>query len=522
MIGGSGSKERPADEQSRPKFGGLLRAMPSSSSSLTGTQHLEVMSEEDKKATEAELYSIIREGLMEMMVSKKSSAKGAPTPRDTLRIKAEYRGEKFCIEMRRPVRFEFLESHLSAKYSRQLNIYYTLSNSELIVPIRNQLELDRAIELLDRSPAQRSLRLVLSRHHSDSGISSCSASTTSTQGSFMPDASGTFSSSPSKIIEIPYSECRSSCASSSTSRWRGARSGGGSSASSGVVLPDYDNDERRSANTPRAPTNWKQGKCIGSGAFGQVFLCYDVDTGKEIALKRLHFARGDTHLKKQVVQLENEINLLSTIQHKRIVQYLGVQRTDESISIFMEYMAGGSVKDLISTYGPLSSAVARKYTYQVLQGLAYLHRNDMIHRDIKSANILRDSDGNVKIGDFGSAKRLQTICSQQSASFIGTPHYMAPEVVLGKSAYGRKADIWSVGCTLLEMLTGAPPWHGLEPMAVIFNIAYQHPKYQLPPSTESTLSQLLTVLLERAPDKRPSAVDLLNNHPAFRQFLSIQ
>lgn len=88
-------------------------------------------------------------------------------------------------------------------------------------------------------------------------------------------------------FQIPYSECRSSCASSSTSRWRGARSGGGSSASSGVVLPDYDNDERRSANTPRAPTNWKQGKCIGSGAFGQVFLCYDVDTGKEIALKRL-------------------------------------------------------------------------------------------------------------------------------------------------------------------------------------------------------------------------------------------
>lgn len=117
---------------------------------------------------------------------------------------------------------------------------------------------------------------------------------------------------------------------------------------------------------------------------------------------------------KQIMHLENEINLLSTIQHNRIVQYLGVQRVDDSICIFMEYMVGGSVKDLISRYGPLSSPLARKYTFQVLQGLEYLHSNDMIHRDIKSANILRDSNGNVKIGDFGSAKRLQTICSQQS------------------------------------------------------------------------------------------------------------
>lgn len=515
MANRSTSRERGSDDRgTRPRLENLARKNATVSAIPSA---LENMTEEEKKATEAELYSIIREGLLEMMVAEKCT-RSASSSHDTLRIKAEYRGEKFCIEMPRPVSFQHLESHLSQKYGRQLNIYYTLSNSELVVPIRNQAELDRALQLLDRSPGQRSLRLLLSRHQSDSGISSCPGSAGSC---LVPDASGTFSTSPSRIVEIPYSECRSSCASSGTNRWRGARSGGGSSASSGVVLPDYDTEERRSANTPRAPTNWKQGKCIGSGAFGRVYLCYDVDTGKEIALKRLHFARGDTHLKKQIVQLENEINLLSTIQHKRIVQYLGVQRTDESISIFMEYMAGGSVKDLISTYGPLSSAVAKKYTFQVLQGLAYLHRNDMIHRDIKSANILRDSDGNVKIGDFGSAKRLQTICSQQSASFIGTPNYMAPEVVLGKSAYGRKADIWSVGCTLLEMLTGTPPWHDLEPMAVIFNIAYEHPKYELPKNTDPQLQNLLIALLERATEKRPSAVELLNNHPCFRSLLPI-
>lgn len=114
-----------------------------------------------------------------------------------------------------------------------------------------------------------------------------------------------------------------------------------------------------------------------------------------------------------IIQLGNEINLLSTIQHDRIVQYLGAQQIDDSICIFIEYMTGGSVKDCIAIYGPLSSAVAGKYTYQVLQGLEYLHMNEIIHGDIKPANILRDSNGNVKIGDFGSAKRLQAICSQQ-------------------------------------------------------------------------------------------------------------
>lgn len=186
----------------------------------------------------------------------------------------------------------------------------------------------------------------------------------------------------------------------------------------------------------------------------------------------------------------------------------------------MEYMAGGSVKDLISTYGALSNPVARKYTYQVLQGLEYLHRNEMIHRDIKTANILRDSNGNVKIGDFGSAKRLQKICSQQStsSSFVGTPQYMAPEVVTAKSSYGRKADIWSLGCTLLEMLTGNPPWDGFEPMTAIFNIAQRNPPYQLPPNTDPSLANLLSSLLERSPEKRPSAVDLINNHHAFKVF----
>uniref|UniRef100_A0A915PZF1 Protein kinase domain-containing protein n=1 Tax=Setaria digitata TaxID=48799 RepID=A0A915PZF1_9BILA len=462
---------------------------------------------EQAEATRADICSAIRNGLIEMMIDSPKKVPVSKPPIDfKIRIKAEFRGEKFCFEMYRPLQFDDLQTHLNSRCNLKLNIYYTLRNYELIVPIRNQLELDRAVELvdLDRTTHQRSLRLLLSRYQPDNRLSApltCSP---------IPDASGTFSVQSARIIEVPYWECRSSCASTSTGTINSSRQNG-SSVSSGVVLADFDEHSQKDVITPCAPTNWKQGKCIGSGAFGKVYVCVDVDTGKEMALKRFNICRNDKYLKKHLIQLGNEINLLSTIQHNRIVQYLGAQQIDDSICIFIEYMTGGSVKDYITTYGSLSSTVAGKYTYQVLQGLDYLHRNEIIHRDIKPANILRDSNGNVKIGDFGSAKRLQAICSQQDSTFTGTPNYMAPEVVLGRTRHGRKADIWSVGCTLVEMLTTKPPWDNLEPMAIIFSIAQQDPSYELPEEVDSSLVYLITVMFERDVDKRPSASQLLNN-----------
>ncbi|KAM3722036.1 Mitogen-activated protein kinase kinase kinase [Dirofilaria immitis] len=465
---------------------------------------------EEAEKTRADICSVIRKGLLEMMINSAKEQMSIDTLSTDLkiRIKAEFRGEKFCFEMYRPLMFDELQVHLNSRCNMKLNIYYTLRNHELIIPIRNQLELDRAIELVDLDCAshQRSLRLLLSRYQSDIQLSTLLTYST------IPDASGTFSIQPSRIIEIPYSEYRSSCASTSTGMIDSSGKGqNSSSVSSGVVLADFDEHYQKSSSIPCAPTNWKQGKCIGSGAFGKVYVCVDVDTGREVALKRFNICRGDKHLKNHINQLENEINLLSTIQHDRIVHYLGAQQIDDSICIFIEYMTGGSVKDYIATYGRLSSAVAGKYTYQVLQGLEYLHRNEIIHRDIKPANILRDSNGNVKIGDFGSAKRLQTICSQQTSTFIGTPNYMAPEVVLGRTKHGRKADIWSVGCTLVEMLTTKPPWNNLEPMAIIFSIAQNNPSYELPLGTDPILAQLISMTFEREINKRPGASELLNN-----------
>lgn len=114
--------------------------------------------------------------------------------------------------------------------------------------------------------------------------------------------------------------------------------------------------------------------------------------------------------------------------------------------------------------------MVRKYTLQVLEGLEYLHENRIVHRDIKGANVLADSAGNVKLADFGASKRLQTIKTMTGFKSVqGTPYWMSPEVING-DGYGRKSDIWSVGALVVEMFTTQPPFAEYEPMAALFKI----------------------------------------------------
>lgn len=177
----------------------------------------------------------------------------------------------------------------------------------------------------------------------------------------------------------------------------------------------------------------------------------------------------------------------------------------------MEYMPGGSIKDQLKAYGALTENVTRKYTRQILEGVHYLHSNMIVHRDIKGANILRDSTGNVKLGDFGASKRLQTICLSGTGmkSVTGTPYWMSPEVISGEG-YGRKADIWSVACTVVEMLTEKPPWAEFEAMAAIFKIATQPTNPKLPPHVSDYTRDFLKRIFVEA-KLRPSADELLRH-----------
>ncbi|KAL8610277.1 hypothetical protein ACOMHN_062009 [Nucella lapillus] len=266
------------------------------------------------------------------------------------------------------------------------------------------------------------------------------------------------------------------------------------------------------SKSPRAPTHWKKGRVLGTGAFGMVFQCSDQDTGMELAVKQVQLGAMNAEVSKEVRALENEVQLLRNFQHERIVQYYGCQEDNCVLSIFIEFMPGGSVLDQLKQYGPLTENVARKYIRQVLEGLAFLHKNVIVHRDIKAANVLRDTQGNVKLGDFGASRRLQVIASATGLkSVVGTPHWMAPEVING-DGYGRKADVWSVGCTLVEMLTGKPPYGDYEPLAAMYQIVCnKHPKYRLPPQCSVHVENFLVLTFKTTVTDRPSAEDLLKD-----------
>ena len=212
--------------------------------------------------------------------------------------------------------------------------------------------------------------------------------------------------------------------------------------------------------------SWRKGDLLGAGAFGKVYKCLDDRTGRLIAVKELTFQPNN---RKEMEELKLEVSLLRQLEHKHIVQYLGAQMNIEESSrsgcimyIVTEFMSGGSVLSLIKQYGEFTEQVARQYTHQILLGLEYLHSKNIIHRDIKPANVLVDEHGVVKLADFGASKQMKGSVTNEleNQTLKGTPYFMAPEV-LTQSGHGRRADIWSVGATALQMVTGTPPWKSL-------------------------------------------------------------
>jgi hypothetical protein len=145
---------------------------------------------------------------------------------------------------------------------------------------------------------------------------------------------------------------------------------------------------------------WKRGEMLGQGAFGVVYLGLNVDSGELMAVKQM--ATEDVS-KRELSSLENEIHLLRNLRHPNIVRYIGTELNPESMSIFLEYVPGGSLKALIDKFGALEESVARSYTRQLLIGLEYLHRHGIAHRDIKGANCLVGNDGVIKVADFGNS-----------------------------------------------------------------------------------------------------------------------
>ncbi|KAI3758632.1 hypothetical protein L6452_06199 [Arctium lappa] len=215
-----------------------------------------------------------------------------------------------------------------------------------------------------------------------------------------------------------------------------------------------------------AITHWQRGELLGRGSFGSVYegIC---DGGYFIAVKEVSLLDQGELGRQSVLQLEQEIALLSQFEHENIVRYYGTDKDASKLYIFLELVTKGSLLSLYRRYH-LQDCQVSSYTRQILHGLKYLHDQSVVHRDVKCANILVDANGSVKLADFGLAKATKL---NDVKSCKGTAFWMAPEVVnLKNNGYGLAADIWSLGCTVLEMLTREIPYSPLECMPALFRI----------------------------------------------------
>lgn len=249
---------------------------------------------------------------------------------------------------------------------------------------------------------------------------------------------------------------------------------------------------------------------IGKGSFGVVFQAMDRDTNQLIAVKEITFS--DEADNKMVAAVRKELALLKLLDHPHIVKCLGEECDEHCLRIYLEYVSGGSISGVLRTFGSFQEKQASIYTRQMLEGLAYLHSRNIMHRDLKGDNLLVDPNGTLKISDFGTAKNL--LDPNNTTAFAGTAYFMAPEVILSQ-AVGLASDVWSVGCCVIEMLTGRPPFSEVKNQyALMMRVAGTQGELfpEMVPRGCKFSPQAVAFLrrcLQRDPSARPTAQALL-------------
>ncbi|KAK5952874.1 mitogen-activated protein kinase kinase kinase [Knufia fluminis] len=263
------------------------------------------------------------------------------------------------------------------------------------------------------------------------------------------------------------------------------------------VLEPIPQEDIPNEDTPKRQATFKiiRGQLIGKGTYGRVYLGMNATTGEFLAVKQVEVnhkaaAHDKDRIAEMVKALDVEIDTMQHLEHPNIVQYLGFERKEYSMSIYLEYISGGSVGSCLRKHGKFEEPVVKSMTIQTLKGLKYLHDESILHRDLKADNILLDLDGTCKISDFGISKKSDDIYRDDiTNSMQGSVFWMAPEVVrTDGQGYSAKVDIWSLGCVVLEMFAGKRPWSREEAIGAIFKLGSLQQAPPIPDDVQATAS----------------------------------
>lgn len=255
----------------------------------------------------------------------------------------------------------------------------------------------------------------------------------------------------------------------------------------------------------KAVNNYSLGDRLGKGAFATVYKAIHLRTAEVAAIKQIPLDKI-----KSVDSVMGEIELLQDLEHPNIVKYFGFMKDDTHLNIVLEYCENGSLAMILHKFGSFPENLLARYMCQVLEGLAYLHKQGTIHRDIKGANILTTKDGVAKLADFGVATKIGGSEPGESPGVVGTPHWMAPEIIQMQEP-SPACDVWSLGATIVELRSGKPPFGSRSDIAAMYAIVQQDSLSMIPADSSASLRDFLTLCFEKDPVLRVSSGDLLRH-----------